>query len=271
MCHSAKPPGQATHSDNNFIFFKKLAPFLCGLFQYSMKPIRIQVTAVHSNGNKSASTIDSSQFLPYNSTGRAGHPRSHCMGKRGNLLKQEIMKHTCALLLTLAMCLTVCACGEDTVQPPTAEPGQPVTVGVFELTVSPEVLTAARLNTDTSLHDAFLTADTSVGSSVNAASTGYVLAVLSYSVKNTSTETAALEEVAGLVYGSFTYTSANQFASANETDTWNPFTSGTLTHLDVPPGATFACKAYLSLPEEVFSNTAAPLAITLAGYQFSIR
>ena len=33
MCHSAKPPGQATHSDNNFIFFKKLAPFC--LFLYS--------------------------------------------------------------------------------------------------------------------------------------------------------------------------------------------------------------------------------------------
>ena len=186
-------------------------------------------------------------------------------------MKQEITKYILTLLLALAMCLTVVACGEDTVQPPTAEPGQPVTVGAFALTVSPEVLTAARLNTDTSLHDAFLTQDTSVGGSVNAASTGYVLAVLSYSVKNTSAETAAFEEVAGLVYGGFTYTSGNQFAAANETDTWHPFTSGTLTHLDVPPGATFACKAYLSIPEEVFSNTAAPLAITLAGYQFSIR
>ena len=193
------------------------------------------------------------------------------MGKRGNLLKQEIIKHTCALLLALAMCLTVCACSETTDQPPTAEPGQPVTVGVFEITVSPEVLTAARLNTDPTLHDAFLTQDTSVGHSVNAASTGYVLAVISYSIKNTSAETAALEEVAGLVYGGFPYTSANQFAAANETDTWHPFTSGTLTHLDVPPGMTFTCKAYLSLPEEVFSNTAAPLAISLAGYRFSIR
>lgn len=188
-----------------------------------------------------------------------------------NLLKHEITKYILTLLLALAMGLTVVACGEDTDQSPTAEPGKPITVGVFELTVSPEVLTADRLNTDTSLHDVFLTADTSVGRSVNAASTAYVLAVVSYSVKNTSTETASFEATAGLLYGGFTYTSGNQFASANEADTWHPFTNGTLTNLDVPPGTTLACKAYLSIPEKVFSNTSAPLAITLAGYQFSIR
>lgn len=180
------------------------------------------------------------------------------------LLKHEITKYILTLLLALAMGLTVVACGEDTDQSPTAEPGKPITVG-------PEVLTADRLNTDTSLHDVFLTADTSVGRSVNAASTAYVLAVVSYSVKNTSAETASFEATAGLLYGGFTYTSGNQFASANEADTWHPFTNGTLTSLDVPPGTTLACKAYLSIPEKVFSNTSAPLAITLAGYQFSIR
>lgn len=183
-----------------------------------------------------------------------------------------MMKYLCTLLLALALCLTVCACGEETAAPvPTAEPGQPVTAGVFEITVSPEILTAVRLNTDTSLHDAFLTTDTSVGRSVNAASTGYVLAVLSYSVKNTSSETATFSDVAGLVYGKFTYASGNQYDTAGETDTWHPFTSGTLTSLDIPPQTTLACKAYLSLPEEVFSNASAPLAITLAGYQFSVR
>ena len=186
-------------------------------------------------------------------------------------MKQEIMKPICALLLAMALCLTVCACGEEKEQTPTTELGQPVTYGVFEITVSPEVLTATRLNTDTALHDTFLTTDTSTGSSVNAASPGYVLAVISYSVKNTSTETAAFEEVAGLVYSGFSYSSGNQFDTADDSDTWHPFTNGTLTSLDVPPGTTLACKAYLSVPEKVFSNTAAPLAVSLAGYQFSIR
>ena len=193
------------------------------------------------------------------------------MGKRGNLLKQKITKYLLTLLLALAMCLTVVACGEDTNQPPTAEAGQPVTFGVFEITVSPDVLTAARLNTDTSLHDAFLTTDTSVGRSVNAASTGYVLAVISYSVKNTSAEPAAFEEVAGLIYSGFPYLSENQFDAADASDTWHPFTNGTLTSLDVPPMTTLECKAYLSVPKKIFSNTDASLAISLAGYQYSIR
>lgn len=187
------------------------------------------------------------------------------------------MKKILSAILALALCLSLCACSIDlsntqddspTVQQ--AEFGDVVMVGDVELVMSEDILTASQINSDKSYHNEFMTTDLSVGNSVDVASDGYTLVVISYTIKNVGKEKTVFAELAGLNYNDgYIYEAKEQYCSTGDPmDSWKLFTSS---GVYVNPLTTLECKAYLSVPEEVFSNTEAPLKLTIGNYEFTIR
>lgn len=187
------------------------------------------------------------------------------------------MKKWLSIVLALSLCLSLCACSIDlsgtendspTVQQ--AEFGDVVMMGDMELVMSGDILTATQVNSDTSCHNAFMTTDLSVGNSVDIASDGYILVVISYTIKNVGKEKTVFAELAGLNYNDgYIYDAKEQYFSMSDpTYSWTLFTSS---GVYVNPLTTLECKAYLSVPEEVFSNTEAPLKLTIGNYEFTVR
>lgn len=182
------------------------------------------------------------------------------------------MKRMISVLILFALCLTLCACGGGKEQ--IAEFNSPVTMGDFEVIVSDDILTAEQLNFDSSWYDEFLTTDMSVGRTVTVAKDGNVLAVISYTIENTSKESSTFSLEAKLDYdnGYEYYSSEQYWTTGDSIDSWHQFSVDDFTNLDLQPlGGTIYCKAYWAIPAEVFENTDAPLILSIGSTQFTIR
>lgn len=179
------------------------------------------------------------------------------------------MKKLFALISVAALSLVLAGCGSS---PQVSGLGSTVEVGDFEVTVT-DVTNAPQLNFDTSYHDEFMTEDLSVGRTVDVAKDGYTLVSVSYTVKNVGSEEATFDDKVILVYDKeYEYESDEQYYTTSDPlDSWSQFTNGGLTYVDVAPLATIECKAYLSVPSEVFDNADAPLQLTLGDAIYAVR
>lgn len=184
------------------------------------------------------------------------------------------MKKPLLIVLTLAMLLSLCACGgNESSKIQTAEFDKTVAVDEFEITVYNNIITATQLNGDEDQYDEFLTTDmTNYGDTVLCditlvAKEGYTLVVVPFEVKNVGKEEANFDKLVSLNYNDgYTYDASKQYWTMGGTDDWHEFTS-----VDIMSLSTIECKAYLTVPEEVFSNEDAPLKLTIANYEYVIR
>ena len=189
------------------------------------------------------------------------------------------MKKLILLVLSLAMLLSLCACGGGSNEPQTAEFGSAVSNGDFEIVVDSDILTATELNGDKDQHNEFLTTDlTNFGDTVLCTTTivskdGYISAVVHYTVKNIGKEKQTFKDFISLNYNDgFTYDSSEQYWTSNDPiDSWHQFTNGSLTSVDISPLSSMQCKAYFCIPEEVFTNKEAPLKLTIGNFEYTIR
>lgn len=181
------------------------------------------------------------------------------------------MKKIILFILTVAMSISLLACGES--KPQTAEFDSTITTGDFEITVNSDILTATQLNGDTDQYEEFLTTDmTNYGDEVLCdvtlvAKEGYTQVVIQYSVKNIGKEDSVLDESISLNYNDgYTYDVNEQYWIMGETDDWHKFTT-----VKLSPLSTIQCKAYFYVPEEVFSNTDSSLKLNIGNYEYTIR
>ena len=189
------------------------------------------------------------------------------------------MKKNVKLLCILAMSFALCACGgKKSNEPKTAEFDSTITVKDFEISVGSDILTAEQLNGDTDQYEEFLTTDmTNYGDTVLCDVTlvvkdGYIQVVVPYTIKNVGKEEKTFKEFISLNYNDgYTYDASEQYWTMGGTDDWHQFTKGEHTSVSISPLSTLECKAYICVPEEVVTNEEAPLKVTIAGYEYTLR
>ena len=187
------------------------------------------------------------------------------------------MKKKIVVLLSLVMILStlLCACGKTEVQ--SAEFDKTVKMDNYEVVVNSDIVTATQLNGDQDHYEQFLTTDVTYGSDdsilcdiTTVAKDGYILAVISYDVKNVSQKQQKLDMSIGLNYNNgYTYDDGETYYcfGTGGLAEWNLCDSGII----IEPLDTVHFKTSFTIPEEVFSNTEAPLKLFLDNYEFFIR
>lgn len=189
------------------------------------------------------------------------------------------MKKFLAVLLIIAFCLSVCACGESSSDDKADLPLQPANFGTvvrfedFEIIADSDVVFASQLNGDYDQHDEFLTTDmTNYGDSVVCDSVfvskeGQKMVVVSFSLKSTAQSKVVFDGKVALNYNNgYEYVASETYYTMGSTDGWHEYVS-----LELSPLTTVICKATFDVPEEVETNTSSPLKLIIANQEYTIR
>lgn len=183
------------------------------------------------------------------------------------------MKKKLVLLLSvvLVICGLLCSCGKRDKQ--SAEFNSTVKISDFEVVIDDNILTATQLNGDQDLGEKFLTTDyTRYGGLCNTnivAEDGYVMAVVSYNVKNVGQKEDTFKEKIKLDYNNgYVYEYGDQYYTNGDDvlSDWSLCESITM-----QPLTTVFFKTCFYVPEEVMTNNDAPLKLIMGNYEFSIR
>ena len=177
------------------------------------------------------------------------------------------------LLILILVLFTMCSINQKPAETQTASFNTNVTTGDFEINVDRDILTATQLNGDNDQYKEFLTTDmTNYGNDVLCdvtlvAKDGYTLAVVDYTIKNIGQDSIKYDDEVTLDYNNgYTYDVAEHYWTIGDNDSWHLFTS-----VDINPLTTLQCKAEFYVPTEVFDNKTAPLKLTVANCEYTIR
>ncbi len=180
------------------------------------------------------------------------------------------------LLILILVLFTMCSVNSDKTNSDKTQPANFNTNVVsddFEINVDKDILTATQLNGDNDQYEEFLTTDmTNYGDDVLCdvtlvAKDGYTLAVVEYTIKNIGQDSVRYDDKVTLDYNNgYTYEVAEHYWTIGNNDSWHLFTS-----VDINPLTTLQCKAEFYVPTEVFDNKTAPLKLTIANCEYTIR